>query len=55
MTHNFTESNAFGEETGESAKTGTYGSGMDLRFFGEWKHSLAFQSSSKTFPFLYMI
>src|SRR5688500_6205157 len=35
MTHNFTGTNAFGEELVNTAKAGTSGSGMDLRFSGD--------------------
>ena len=51
MTHNFTGSNAHGEELVNTAKTGTYGSGMDLRFFGDGTITLAFQSSVQNLAF----
>jgi hypothetical protein len=51
MTHNFTGPNAFGEELVNTAKTGTYGSGMDLRFFGDGTITLAFQNPVQNLAF----
>ena len=51
MTHNFTGSNAFGEELVNTAKTGTFGSGMDLRFFGDGTITLAFQTAVQSLSF----
>ena len=51
FSHNFTGSNAPGEELTNTAKAGTYGSGMDIKFIGDGTITMAFQSAVQNLAF----